>query len=42
MTEAALQLQREGFLLEADVVEILNTASRRRLWDKVDKSEPNP
>ena len=41
MTEAALQLQREGFLLEADVVEILNTASRRELWGDVKESEPS-
>ncbi len=42
MTEAALQLQREGFLLEADVVEILDTASRRQLWDEVHRNEPSP
>jgi len=42
MTDAALQLQREGFLLEADVVEILKTALTRRLWDdpKAGRSEP--
>ena len=33
MTEAALQLQQEGFLLEEDVVRILNVAASRRLWD---------
>ncbi len=33
MAEAALQLQQGGFLLERDVVEILKTASPRRLWD---------
>ncbi|MHC4403727.1 MAG: alpha/beta hydrolase domain-containing protein [Planctomycetota bacterium] len=39
MTEAALQLQKEGFLLEADVVEILNTAEARRLWDSPSRSD---
>ena len=39
MTEAALGLQQDGFLLEADVVEILRTASGRQLWNHVKKSE---
>jgi hypothetical protein len=39
MTEAALRLQQEGSLLEADVVEILRTASRRDLWDSATRSE---
>jgi len=38
ITEAALKLQREGFLLAEDVVEILEAASSRRLW----KARPNP
>ena len=42
MTEAALQLQQEGFLLEADVVEILKTASTRRLWDGAKGEESGP
>jgi len=33
MTEAAVQLQQEGFLLEEDVVRILDVAASRRLWD---------
>ncbi|MFH1923720.1 MAG: alpha/beta hydrolase domain-containing protein [Planctomycetota bacterium] len=40
MTEAALQLEQEGFLLEADVVEILKTASTRRLWDDAKEERP--
>ena len=32
VTEAALQLRAEGFLLESDVVAILNQAARRRIW----------
>ncbi len=39
MTEAALGLQREGFLLERDVVEILGKASERRLWDEAKDAE---
>jgi hypothetical protein len=34
MTEAALRLQQQGFVLEEDVVRILETASQRRLWDE--------
>ncbi len=34
MTEAALQLQQQGFLLPDDVVAILDTAASRRLWEK--------
>jgi len=33
MTEAALELHREGFLLAEDVVTILTTASQRDLWE---------
>ena len=32
VTEAALDLERRGFLLEEDVVEILRRAAARRLW----------
>ncbi|MBM4028555.1 MAG: hypothetical protein FJ280_24640 [Planctomycetes bacterium] len=32
MTEVALALQREGFLLAEDVTALLTTASQRRLW----------
>ena len=32
MTEAALELQRDRFLLNEDVVEILNIASQRQYW----------
>jgi hypothetical protein len=33
VTDAALELYREGFLLAEDVAAILATASERRLWD---------
>jgi hypothetical protein len=33
MTEAALALNQQGFLLAEDVVAILSAASQRRLWD---------
>jgi hypothetical protein len=33
MTEAALALHREGFLLAEDVAALLATASQRRLWN---------
>ncbi len=34
VTESALDLQRRGFLLEEDVVEILKSAARRRRWQQ--------
>ncbi|MBC8873736.1 MAG: hypothetical protein H8E44_30220 [Planctomycetes bacterium] len=33
VTEAVLQLQQDGFLLEQDALEILDIASKRSLWD---------
>jgi len=42
MTEAALELHREGFLLDQDVVEILRVASSRRLWEAGSRAEGNP
>lgn len=33
MTQAALELHAQGFLLEEDVVAILTTAAKRRLWE---------
>ncbi len=33
VTEVALRLQQEGFLLDEDVVRILHTAAARRMWD---------
>jgi hypothetical protein len=33
VTQAALQLHADGFLLEEDVVAILRTAANRRLWE---------
>jgi len=32
VAEAALKLNQEGFLLDADLVEILNRAAARKLW----------
>jgi len=34
MTEAALQLRDQGFLLDADAMAILKTAAARRLWER--------
>ena len=33
MTEATLQLQQQGYLLEEDALELLKTAAGRRLWN---------
>ena len=33
MTDAALKLEHEGFLLADDVTAILTTAAQRDLWD---------
>ena len=32
VAEAALKLNREGFLLDADVIEIVNRAAARNFW----------
>ena len=34
VTDSALELQHRGFLLEEDVIEILKSAARRRLWQQ--------